>query len=252
VVALSAVALTACETPRHSNTLIFGTNTKVALDVSADQIKQTPSVTVGYTRQEAVWMPLMPNVANEEGKLIPCTENAQSESCKKFVGTGTGEQDTYSVLATFGADFSGGAETNTAGTAGASASGGIAQYFATGLAARILADRGGARLVSVRSGDSEANDLLREQERARLGISENQVLKAELSQRKAIDSFMKKCAPGGIVNKSACTALVKKSSRSAGLKDVLSEEINTGSGEAVRVELNEGDWSAENISEMLS
>ena len=78
---------------------------QVALDVSADQIKQTPSVTVGYTRQEAVWMPLMPNVANEEGKLIPCTENAQSESCKKFVGTGTGEQDTYSVLATLEQTF---------------------------------------------------------------------------------------------------------------------------------------------------
>ena len=63
--AFSALMLTACETPRHSNTLIFGTNTKVALDVSADQIKQTPSITLGYTRQEAVWMPLMPNVADK-------------------------------------------------------------------------------------------------------------------------------------------------------------------------------------------
>jgi hypothetical protein len=50
------------------------------------------------------------------------------------------------VLATFGGTFGASTSTNPGPTAAANA--GIAQYFATGLAARILADRGGAQLVS--------------------------------------------------------------------------------------------------------
>lgn len=140
-VAALALALSACSTPQHSNTLIFGTNTKVAFDVSADQIKQTPSVTLGYTRQEGVWMPLMPNAADKEGNLVPCERlveagnaNEENAACSKFVGTqGSQNQDTYSVLASFGADFSGGSGVDANG-AQASGTAGIAQYFATGLA----------------------------------------------------------------------------------------------------------------------
>lgn len=131
-----------CATPRHTNTLIFGTNTKFALDVSADP-SGSPSITVGYKRQEAVWMPLLAN-QNIQGTPADC----KTESCL-FRGTIGKDGDTYSVLASFGAKFSG----ETAG--GPRAAGGLAQYFATGLAARILAKEGGARLVSVQPADSE-------------------------------------------------------------------------------------------------
>lgn len=129
--------LMGCATPKHSNTLIFGTNTKFALDVSADT-SGSPGITVGYKRQEAVWMPLLANV-DEKGKPADCKD----EKCL-FTGT-TGsqtEKDTYSVLASFGATFSGDT------TGGAKAGGGLAQYFATGLAARKLAEAG-PKIVSV-------------------------------------------------------------------------------------------------------
>ena len=49
-----------CATPKHTNTLIFGTSTRVAFDVSQDPTGAV-GVTLGYKRQEAVWMPLQAN-----------------------------------------------------------------------------------------------------------------------------------------------------------------------------------------------
>jgi hypothetical protein len=74
-------------------------------------------------------------------------------------------RDAYSVLASFGADFSAGTSGNVgtpsgnpsapanvtnspSGQAQAQASGGLAQYFATGAAAQILARTGGAAVVA--------------------------------------------------------------------------------------------------------
>lgn len=132
-----------CATPRHSNTLIFATNTKFALDVSADP-SGSPSITAGYKRQEAVWMPLLAN-KDEKGSPASC----MNETCL-FRGKAGTDMDTYSVLASFGAKFSGKGDAS-----GAKAEGGLAQYFATGLAARKLAEVGGARLVAVQPADSE-------------------------------------------------------------------------------------------------
>lgn len=138
--------LVGCATPRHTNTLIFATETKVALDVS-----QAPAggfdVTIGFKRKEGVWMPLLANEADAKGKFVPA--KCANDDCKTFVGTSEGENpdlaDTYSVLATFGGRGSGNAS-------GGSGSGGgevaVAQYFATGLAARLLAQSGGAALVN--------------------------------------------------------------------------------------------------------
>jgi len=133
-----------CATPKHTNTLIFGTNTKFALDVSVDPTG-SPSVTVGYRRQEMVWMPLLAN-KDVEGTPAEC----EKDSCL-FIGTQ--EKDTYSVLASFGAKFSGA----TAG--GPKATGGLAQYFATGWAARKLAEKGGARIVSVQPEDTTSKEI---------------------------------------------------------------------------------------------
>jgi hypothetical protein len=52
--------------------------------------------------------------------------------------------DSYSVLASFGANFDSSANTSQVG-----AKGGLAQYFATGMAAQLLAADGGAAVVAV-------------------------------------------------------------------------------------------------------
>lgn len=142
LVLLVVIIISACSTPHHTNTLIFGTNTKFAIDIAADPTGN-PSLTVGYKRQEAVWMPLL---ANKDNNGTPNLDNGFL-----FLGKqDTQIQDTYSVLASFGATFSGGS-TMGIETQGAKVStgGGLAQFFATGLAARKLAETGGSRLVSV-------------------------------------------------------------------------------------------------------
>ena len=92
-------------------------------------------------------MPLMPNQqSTASSDLVPAT-CASDATCPKFVGEDkSGQKDTYSVLASFGAQFEGAASAGTSNSA--TAKGGIAQYFATGLAARLLAQSGGAGLVN--------------------------------------------------------------------------------------------------------
>lgn len=148
VILLAATTLAACDSmPKHTNTMVFGTSTKVALDVSQDP-SGTVGITIGYKRQEAVWMPLMPNAAaSAPGGSGPaaCTKDGK---CPKFAGTQRGENDTYSVLATFGGTVDAGADAQArTGKAGAR----IAQFFATGFAARALAERGGAALVNTQA-----------------------------------------------------------------------------------------------------
>lgn len=166
---------------RHSNTMVFGTNTTVGVKVGRD-VNQMPVVLIAYDRQEAVIMPLLANTQEKHGAdnlLSPCTPAAKTVTTGansrdgewyqqqitysdgvetsdaveiaihpcKFVGIRTGKdnlaiQDSYSVLASFGARIEGDAS-DTKGTVG------IAQYFATGVAAQTLAMTGGAAIVSV-------------------------------------------------------------------------------------------------------
>jgi hypothetical protein len=137
----SVLLLVGCGTPHHTNTLIFGTNTKFAIDVSADPTGN-PGVTVGYKRHEAVWMPLVANKTKDGAPADDCQTN---QPCVLQGASGSSDKDAYSVLATFGATFSG----EASGVSNPKAGGGIAQYFATGLAARELARKGGAQLVSI-------------------------------------------------------------------------------------------------------
>lgn len=152
---------------RHSNTMVFGTNTTVGVKVGRD-VNQMPNVLIAYDRQEAVIMPLLANTGEKDGawnKLSPCPSitvadgarsaktaaelaqgNGFSHPCK-FVGVRTGPdnfliQDSYSVLASFGAKLHG---DGTGGTGAA----GLAQYFATGAAAQTLALNGGAAIIAV-------------------------------------------------------------------------------------------------------
>jgi hypothetical protein len=139
-----------CHTPKHSNALIFATNTKVAFDISYDSKMQQPNITLGFTRQEGVWMPLLAN-RGPDG-LEPAQPNGICETNKNvarpddlYQGSDGTNADTYSVLAT----FKGSGAAKASGTT--EMSGSIAQFFATGLAARILAEQGGAALVSTKA-----------------------------------------------------------------------------------------------------
>lgn len=165
ITSIGAVALSGCtSTLRHTNLLVFGTNTTGGLEVGTNT-NQIPRILFGYTRQELVLMPLLANTraADNAGgnKLIPCglepgtagQERPQvvPEGCK-FLGRAggvTGDYDTYSVLASFGAGVQAEAEGD-----GAKAGGKVAQYFATGLAARALAENGGAAVIA--TGDPAA------------------------------------------------------------------------------------------------
>lgn len=148
----SALLVSGCtQTVRHTNTLLFATNTQVALSAGTNATAQ-PDVTIGYKRQEAVVMPLVANYApddKEPGKLVPCKSPAgpPTKDCLIVGRNGTANaQDSYSVLASFGAKFGG----RTDGKA-PEASVGIAQYFATGVAAQLLAATGGASIISTAS-----------------------------------------------------------------------------------------------------
>lgn len=153
----SVVALSGCvQATRHSNTMIFGTNTSFGIKVGTSPA-QVPSINVGYDRQEAVIMPLVANTREREASknaLSPCNVEGDvsvGEGGKyavhpcSLVAVRGKAMDSYSVLASFGANFDGSA--NSGGTAGVK--GGLAQYFATGMAAQILALNGGASVVAV-------------------------------------------------------------------------------------------------------
>jgi len=154
-------------TPKHTNTLIFGTNTKFAFDVGADPTGVT-SVTVGYKRQEAVWMPLLANKGKdrEYEPAVDCVATGCLFQGSTNGGT-NGDKDAYSVLASFGASFSGEGQAS-----GAKAGGGIAQYFATGLAARELARAGGAQLVSI-----QPEGTIRQQAEALIKVEQEDLVK---------------------------------------------------------------------------
>lgn len=150
--ALLPLAAGCVQATRHSNTMIFGTNTTFGVKAGAST-GEVPEIIVGYDRQEAVIMPLLANNNEKNGstnQLSPCDPTKPLtvvgadyivHPCS-FVASKGAAQDSYSVLASFGAEFSAKAQTSP------EASGGLAQYFATGMAAQILAAKGGAALVS--------------------------------------------------------------------------------------------------------
>ncbi len=148
-----AVLASGCvQATRHSNTMLFGTNTQFGIRAGSTPTS-VPEVNVGYSRQEAVVMPLVANVADDGSIQKPCDLTTPVDvvggsgfavhPCSLVAIKGAA-QDSYSVLASFGAEFDGSANAD-----GTKAKGGLAQYFATGMAAQILALTGGASLVAV-------------------------------------------------------------------------------------------------------
>lgn len=155
---LCALPLSGCITHRdknpHNDVLIFGTTTTLGADISAPvQNGAVPGFTLGYKRLEAVWMPLRPQgapqvtTAGTAEVSLPLAESEATLDLKidnslidnKYASLASGvspekggsnlELDTYSVFASLGAK--GGVGFN-------SASGHLAQFFATGIAAQRL------------------------------------------------------------------------------------------------------------------
>lgn len=156
VAGVALVSLSGCvQMTRHSNTMVFGTSTTVGVK-AGQNANQVPELIIGYDRQEAVIMPLLANTTEgSSGLLSPCDPvdgkdgGSPPETIHpcKFVGArssqeGVDIQDSYSVLASFGAQIEGSAK-DTRGAVG------LAQYFATGVAAQVLAATGGAAVVAV-------------------------------------------------------------------------------------------------------
>jgi hypothetical protein len=190
--ALVIVAATSgcVQATRHSNTMVFGTNTSLGIKVGTD-VAQVPSINVGYDRQEAVIMPLVANSQDNGSTQSPC-DLSKSDALPasqylvhpcSLVATNGGATDSYSVLASFGANFDGavkGSDTKLKG--------GLAQYFATGMAAQLLAATGGAAVVAT----GEA--ALKSAEKG-IGPSEAAMLfstPATLARAKLIDDSMKR------------------------------------------------------------
>ena len=146
------LALAGCvQATRHSNTMVFGTTTQLGIQAGANAAS-VPQVNVGYSRQEAVVMPLVANTIDNGETQGPCDPSAPVEIKGQgqfavhpclLVGVNGKAQDSYSVLASFGAKFGGAADQTGAKTEGA-----IAQYFATGVAAQMLAIQGGSSVVA--------------------------------------------------------------------------------------------------------
>lgn len=156
LIALAALAAGCVQQP-HNNVLLFGTDTKVALDVSSSATSGgAPQLTLGYRRAEAVWMPLVANEqtcdANGDCRTATASSDGSNEP-KVLEGLDfrtNGGRDSYSVFASFGAKFSG-----EATPGGAGAQGGLAQFFATGIAAQRLASNPGVETVlKVNNGDA--------------------------------------------------------------------------------------------------
>ena len=191
IVFLPLIFLGGCtSTPHHTNTLIFAVNTKLALDVSAAPMGGIPGVTIGYSRQEAVWMPLLANRETKSpfkpaecntmaitdchfrGKYTQTLKTGETEGETAGETVEDEKTDAYSVLASFGAKLStkasstGGAQSTTGDAATGdsstdSATGfALAQFFATGIAAQNLATEGGARLVTIQPTDAETTIAL--------------------------------------------------------------------------------------------
>lgn len=145
-------ATTGCaQMTRHSNTLVFATDTGIGLKVGQDA-NQMPSIEIGYNRQEAALIPLLANTSADGQQLLPCPQTISAGSVPNtstllladchFRATHDGNsRDAYSTMASFGAEVKG---------SGSEASVAVAQFFATGIAAQRLT-MAGANLVQVSS-----------------------------------------------------------------------------------------------------
>lgn len=145
----SAIVATWLITGCQSNTIYFATNTQFGIRAGVDT-KQIPEVEIGYSRQEGVMMPLVMDSTNS----LKASDTTADDNAKFVASNNDGvhaRQDAYSVIATFKGRAGGSGSISNA----ANASLGVSQYFATGIAAQLLAEHG----ASVVGGASDNSAL---------------------------------------------------------------------------------------------
>ena len=197
-VLLAAISVSGCV--NHNDVLLFGTKTNFGVEISATPDNGgIPEFIVGYKRREAVFMPLVVN--GNDSKLIK-SNTTEKLSDIKYTGSTTGtDRDAYSVFASFGADVTGGSDGNSVG---------LAQFFATGIAAQRLGQNPAvAKALSVQPPDSEALEQLNKLTELTLKKDESSdklrtFLASDAANKKKLEAEMKKAGlatgPGRITN----------------------------------------------------
>lgn len=168
---IAALSLNACNTTPHNDVLIFGTDTSVGVDVGANATSGgTPQISIGYQRKEAVWMPLLANARHASDK---------QNSGSLYEGQSSGSTDAYSVFASFGAELEGSA---------GSAKVGLAQFFATGIAAQKMADNPSSVLALTVKGDAQGQADAEAVEKA--ALAKDFGFKEDLGTAQSLDSCL--------------------------------------------------------------
>ena len=172
---------TGCANQPHNDVLIFGTNTKVAFDVSSDPANAgTPSLTLGYKRQEIAWVPLKAN-----GTLVKDDTATDDTAGKKYIGKDGTKEDTYSVFASFGGEFGAGTQNKAA----------LSQFFATGIAAQHLGGNpASVKMVSVQPVEAEALENQKIISALQKELGDEKVKAIELKQKKIVSDRQAKAA----------------------------------------------------------
>jgi hypothetical protein len=173
--------VTGCANQPHNDVLIFGTNTKVAFDVSSDPANAgTPSFTLGYKRQEIALVPLKAN-----GTLVKDDGTTDDTVGEKYIGTDGTKTDTYSVFASFGGEFGSGTQNKAA----------LSQFFATGIAAQNLGDNSAAaKMISVQPVEAEALESQKIISALHKELGDIKIKEIELKQKKIVSDRQAKAA----------------------------------------------------------
>jgi hypothetical protein len=197
-VLLAAISVSGCV--KHNDVLLFGTKTNFGVEISATPDNGgIPEFIVGYKRREAVFMPLVVN--GNDSKLIKDATTATMADIKYTGKSSAHDRDAYSVFASFGADVAGGSDGNSVG---------LAQFFATGIAAQRLGQNPAvAKALSVQPPDSEALEQLNKLTELTLKKDESSdklrtFLASDAANKKKLEAEMKKAGlatgPGRITN----------------------------------------------------
>jgi len=145
-------ALTGCFS--HNDVLLFGTQTTFGVDIgTAPENGGVPELTLGYKRKEAVWIPLAMNAKDSAVRTSALNiKDIKYEGTTKDSSGQITVSDTYSVFTSLGVDVKAGTQESGVSR--------VAQFFATGIAARELgANPDVAKLIRVESANQRAVDM---------------------------------------------------------------------------------------------
>ena len=125
----------------HGDAIIFASNKQIGVKVGVNS-EQIPEVSVGYNGQDLAFVPLH--------KKDPKGTNANQIIAEgKYRATTDGtDQDAYSVYGSFAGMAGGSGKGVPSGSAEVGAKLSLSQFFATGMAAQLLAKESGAQALN--------------------------------------------------------------------------------------------------------